>query len=281
MLILLRLSKVPLCLLIGVSALFGYLFGQPDGWQTGLRVAFAVFLVAAGAATFNSIQERHVDGRMERTSNRPLVTGEISLPVAYLVGFIFAAVGLVLLKVISTFSAALGLLALLLYNLVYTPLKKVSIWALVPGAICGALPPVIGLSCTAMPISSFPGLLIFSMLVLWQFPHFWLVMLAHREDYLGVGLPNFFLHFTDNQLRRLFITWVSALAFVMLLFTVIPDSMHIMARIFILLNTISLLVTFSRMPHFCTAFCAKKLFVALNLFLLLHMAGIVCGRVLS
>jgi len=152
MLILLRLAKAPLCLLIGVSALFGYLYGQPDGWPEGLVVAFSVFLLAAGGATFNSIQERRIDSRMERTSRRPLVTGEISLLSAFLVGFCCVAVGLFSLWSIATFSGVLGLLALLLYNLVYTPLKMVSIWALVPGAVCGALPPVIGLSCTEMHV---------------------------------------------------------------------------------------------------------------------------------
>lgn len=279
MLILLRLAKVPLCLLIGISALFGYLYGQPHSWLEGLSVAFSVFLLAAGGATFNSIQERTIDGRMERTSLRPLVTGEVSLPAAFIIGILFATAGLILLwSISSVFSAVLGVLALFLYNMVYTPLKPLSIWALVPGAVCGALPPVIGLSCTAIPIFSFAGLLIFSMMVLWQVPHFWLVILAHRKDYVEGEIVNFFNYFTEYQLKKLFVTWIGALAVVMLLYAAIPDNLNNVARFFILLNAILLVGTFVRLPTSWTNNGAKRLFRALNLFLLLHMFGVIWGR---
>ena len=268
-----RLAKVPLCLLIACSTAFGASLAPGSSLPSGWAVSAGVFLLAMGAATLNSLQEVASDSLMQRTKNRPLVRGELSVKFAALQTGLLICSGLVILQLasISGVSPGLGFVALLLYNGFYTPLKKVTLYALVPGAICGAIPPLIGLAAMGGELLSHQALLLFALLILWQIPHFFLVQLQHKHDYLASVQPSFLQKFSETGLRKLAVAWISSLGFVMLLFTISPmvesfrqcGLVGINAAVFTFMISRQLLLQKSRNY--------KMLFISLNTMLVFHM----------
>jgi len=108
--------------------------------------------------------------------------------------------------------AGLGLFALIWYNGVYTPLKRRTAFALLPGALCGALPPLMGWAAAGGGFADHRVVLLAGLLVLWQIPHFWLFALRHREDFARAGLPTVFDRLAPAQVGRLARHWILALA---------------------------------------------------------------------
>ena len=208
-----RLTRLHLSLLVAFSALAGYLFhpAEPQPMLAFLLVA-GVWLLSAGASALNQAQERDVDARMERTCKRPLVTGRLSLPSGLLIALVLSSGGLLaLLATGAQKLVLLGFFSLVWYNGVYTYLKKVTPFAVLPGALCGALPPVMGWVLAGGGIVDYPILMLAAIIVLWQVPHFWLLALAYPEDIRKSGLPNLFSSIRPEQLRRLCLIWIVAL----------------------------------------------------------------------
>lgn len=275
----LQLAKVPLCLLIGFAALFGAVLASPDLSLPKLLVAIGVFVVATGAASLNSLQELQLDGRMARTRNRPLPAGLLTPVQAGCQAFLLLLLGLLIVAAGAKelLPAAVTVVAVVLYNGVYTPLKQKSILAIVPGALCGALPAYIGwLAGGGGPIAT--AFLLVALFVLWQIPHFWLVILSYSEDYAAGRLPNLLNRFDEKGLKRLLVTWIGALSSVMLMFGALPYPMSTVIRYGIVANGLFLPAVFfywlARNPA-----NYRFLFIALNCALLLHMVLMCAGRI--
>ncbi len=150
--------------------------------------SIGVMLLVAGANISNCWMERDVDVYMERTKNRPLVTGSLKNSEAFLGAAICSAAGLALLHYFSNpLTLFLGLIALLSYVLLYTPLKRRSTISLFVGAIPGALPPVMGWTAVRGDLSTTASLL-FWILFLWQLPHFISIAIYRRDEYARAGL---------------------------------------------------------------------------------------------
>jgi protoheme IX farnesyltransferase len=145
-------------------------------------------LLVGSANVLNSFLERDVDAKMRRTCQRPIPSGRIDPWSALGMGLVaasFAVPGLVM--VANPLTAAIGLGAWLLYVTIYTPLKRVTPWALEIGAIPGALPPLMGWTAVTGAIQS-PGLALFAIMVFWQLPHFLSIALYLDEDYARGGI---------------------------------------------------------------------------------------------
>ncbi len=275
------LAKAPLCLLVGYSALFGFFLADPTVSVRALLTGVGLFLLATGAATLNSIQEHHIDAHMERTKERPLPRKAVSLSRAGFQAILLLGAGIVVLNAVSPtiFPLCVAVFALVLYNGIYTPLKQQSVLAIVPGAVCGALPPYIGWLVAGGGKTGFEPSLLITLMVLWQVPHFWLVLLHHREDYKSGVIPSLFSLFQEETIRRFFITWIGGLVSVMILFTILPSISGSVIRILIILNSFSLL------GCFFLRFRSKQrnnyilLFVLLNGSLFLHMTIIAVGNI--
>jgi protoheme IX farnesyltransferase len=145
----------------------------------------------AAANALNMVIERDSDARMKRTMTRPIPSGLISANAGILAGIIYAGVGLASLVLFAnTVTAAVGLAALIVYVAVYTPLKKVSPWALVVGAIPGAAPPLMGWTAATGSLDT-AGFALFSVLFLWQVPHFIGISVWRKDDYARAGMPTY------------------------------------------------------------------------------------------
>ena len=184
------LGKPRITGLVLVTTLLGYLLAETASDAVRLLLTLlGTGLVAAGASAFNQIWERDLDAKMRRTADRPLPAGRIEvLPAAALAfGASFAGI-LVLALGADILAAGLAAATLLLYVLIYTPLKTVTSLSTVIGAVPGALPPVIGWAAASGRID--PGaMVLFTVLFLWQTPHFLAIAWLYREDYARAGFP--------------------------------------------------------------------------------------------
>lgn len=277
----LKLAKFNLCLLIGGAAMFGYSLAAISFSLDMLLVGCGLLILATGAATANSLQEQRLDGRLERTRNRPLPRGRITSGQAGLQALILITAGLsVICSVTETLvPVSVAVLAVLLYNGIYTPLKQKTVLAIVPGALCGALPSYIGwLAGGGRPVS-FPAALLLTLFILWQIPHFWLVMLRFQDDYDGRTLPSLLQQFDEKQLVRFMVTWIGSMAVVMLLFATLLHAP--LFQVTIAVNVVLMIVVVGGGLALSRSRNYRLVFVLFNLFFLLHMAVVVMGRLVA
>ncbi len=144
-------------------------------------------LIVGGANALNMWWERDVDGLMARTRNRPLPSGRLSPDVALAFGLVLAALSVPMLFMVNVTAGLLGLVALASYVLVYTPLKRHTYFAVLVGAVPGAIPPLLGWSTVTGSLGLGGGLL-FLFLFLWQIPHFAAITIFRADDYARAGL---------------------------------------------------------------------------------------------
>ncbi len=278
----LHLAKLPLCLMVAFSSAFGYTLALPVINIQLFSCAMAVLLLATGAASYNSLQEIRFDALMERTKNRPLITHKLTEKQALTQAISLAVCGIIVLagSSQSVIAVGVGISALLIYNFVYTLLKKKTVLSIIPGALCGAFPPLIGWLSGGGAFFSFQALLVVILLILWQVPHFFLVLLNHKKDYLESVSPNMLQMLKENSLQRIFISWIGALAVIMITFTVIPNKLSDIGRVCICVNALLLFLVFvnnlflRRSPNY------HYLFFHLN-FSLCFMMVVVCTEVIK
>jgi protoheme IX farnesyltransferase len=145
-------------------------------------------LLVGSASTLNMFLERDVDGRMRRTRGRPLPAGRLSPRLALWFGLVQAAVAIPMLSLgANALTGVLGAVSLVLYVLVYTPLKRVTTWSLLIGALPGAAPPLLGWTAASGTIDA-ASLALFGVLFFWQMPHFLAIALFRGEEYAAAGL---------------------------------------------------------------------------------------------
>lgn len=179
-----RLSSLVLC-----TTAVGIWVAPPGlGAARSLAVLAGTAAAVAAANTLNNVKERDTDRFMQRTAGRPLAAGRLSWRAAQRGAWALAAVALaVLASAGNLITALLGLLALVSYAYVYTPMKRVSAWAVVVGAVPGALPPLMGWSAATGGLGP-PGWALFALLFVWQLPHFLAIAVALSDDYAEAGL---------------------------------------------------------------------------------------------
>lgn len=184
-----ELIKARLSLLVLLTTLVGLYCGSGgklEFWRT-LFTLVGTSLVAAAAAALNEWIERDLDARMIRTAQRPLPTGRISPDEALVGGAVMAGVGLgILFFGVNAPVAFLAGMTLALYLFVYTPMKKWTALNTLVGAVPGAIPPLIGFAAGRGNLGM-EGWALFSILFLWQIPHFLAIAWRHREDYRRAG----------------------------------------------------------------------------------------------
>lgn len=212
------LMKIPVSALGASAALLGFAACRPDSAAAALLAGAAVFLLSAGACTLNNYQDRAFDGLAERTRRRALPSGRLAPRQALTQAALLLGAGLAGLFFCSASPLAplAGLLAVLLYNAVYTPLKKKTLAALIPGLLCGTLPPLVGWLAAGGEISSPRLFYLMALFGVWQLPHLWLLALANGGDRLPRPAPSFLDSLSPAQLRRLVLTWTAAFAFLSL-----------------------------------------------------------------
>ena len=184
-----ELTKPRITFMVMITAAAGFWLASVGPLDLALFLATltGTGLVAAGASCLNQLAERETDGRMDRTSGRPLPAGRVDALPAAVFGTALSLLGsVVLFFAVNRTTAVVGLVTLALYVLVYTPLKRRTSLCTVVGAIPGALPPVMGWTGASDALSA-EAWVLFAILFLWQMPHFLAIAVAWRDDYARGG----------------------------------------------------------------------------------------------
>jgi len=253
-----------------------------------LPVLAGILLQACGAAALNQVQDAALDRRMGRTAGRPIPAGRISRG-----GALAGSLALLLAGTAVSWAAygpapaLLGFAAAIVYNGVYTPLKRVTPFAALPGALVGALPPMAGWAAAGGWLSDPTIHQIAFFFFLWQMPHFWLLLMHYEKDYVAGGLPSLFDRFTRRQIGQLTFVWIAAVAvasILMPLFSLfqaaLPRYAVAVAGLVVVLRALALL-----RPEAAEAVAAapfgrlyKLRFMEINTFVLLVSAALVADR---
>ncbi|MFT3694264.1 MAG: heme o synthase [Kofleriaceae bacterium] len=155
--------------------------------STALVLLAGTGLIVGAANTLNMWLERDVDCLMSRTKNRPLPGQRLAPATALVFGAILGVAAIPTLLVAGVIPAALGLLALILYVGVYTPMKQRSIWSTWVGAVPGAMPALMGWTAATGRIDA-PGLAVFGVLFFWQIPHTHAIGIYRQREYAAAGM---------------------------------------------------------------------------------------------
>jgi protoheme IX farnesyltransferase len=265
------LIKIKITAAVSFTTAVGYLLAVE---KLSLEILFpiiGIFLLACGSAALNQYQERKTDGLMSRTSNRPLPANRIQPRTALFIIFVLVAAGILVLYFGTNIQATLlGIFAMIWYNGVYTPLKRKTAFAAVPGALIGAIPPMVGWVAGSGYIFDPQIILIASFFFIWQVPHFWLLLLMSGDDYERAGLPSLTEIFSISQISRITFIWMIATAVTVLIIMNFGVIQSIIVKIFLLVSTLWLcwhaaqILKIQKKP-----FPFKFAFISINVFALL------------
>ena len=185
-----ELTKPRIAFMLVLTSAAGFYLGSTQGFNFTLFVnaMIGIALLAFGVATLNQYIERKTDALMDRTAKRPLPTSKVSPNEALIFGVAqCAAAELYLLFLVNALTAGLGLIVIIGYVLLYTPLKTRTSASTAIGALPGAMPPLMGWTSAADSIN-LGAWTLFALLFLWQFPHFLAIATMYREQYAKAGI---------------------------------------------------------------------------------------------
>ncbi len=185
-----------LALSVVFSSLAGYLLGvETVDFKTLILLALGGYFMVGASNAYNQIIEKDLDALMNRTKNRPIPAGRMSVTTAFIIATVFTLLGIIILYTINKQTAMFGAISIFLYTCVYTPLKTKTPLAVFVGAIPGAIPFMLGWVAATDDFGIEPGTL-FALQFFWQFPHFWSIGWFLYEDYKRGG---FFMLPTGKQ----------------------------------------------------------------------------------
>lgn len=194
-----ELSKARLSALVVITTMTGFLLACQDSLDSWLFfwTTLGTACTAFGANSFNQWWELYRDSRMERTRKRPIPTGQITRRNAFFWALLVSATGIAILSSkVNFLTAFLALSNILLYVLVYTPLKPISSLCTLVGAVCGAIPPMMGWTAVTGHLG-YGAWLLGATLFIWQIPHFLSLAWLYRDDYARGGFR--MLPITDQR----------------------------------------------------------------------------------
>jgi len=208
---LLELSKVRITFAVSLTTITGYVLAS-GRFDAGLILpTLGIFLLACGSSALNHYQEKDKDAQMERTKNRPIPSGQISPTGAILWAMLLSVTGSLLIYFGSgMLTLQLAILALIWYNFIYTPLKKKTAFAVVPGSVIGALPPLVGWVAGGGSLADSRALIIAFFFFIWQVPHFWLLLLKYGKEYEKAGYPSLTSIYSEKQIKYTTFIWTMA-----------------------------------------------------------------------
>lgn len=240
-----ELSKWKLSLAVSFSAVTGYLLysgGEPGGV---ILTATGVLLLSAGASALNQYTERSIDALMERTAGRPLPSGRMAPAAAFVVALVLLAAGSAVLARGGTWPVLLGVLNVIIYNFVYTGLKKKSTLAIIPGALVGAVPPLIGYTAAGGAITDTRIMLFALFMFLWQMPHFWLLLIRYGDEYEKAGIKTLHTIMGERSIMRLIMAWITGSSLLLWILTAILMPFSATAALIMLLLNTAFIIAFA------------------------------------
>ncbi len=209
--ILLELVKFRITVLVSFTTVLGYFLASENLGFAFVYPVVGIFLLACSSAALNQYQEVNTDMMMDRTKNRPIPSGKISRNNVLIISVILLLAGTSILFFKTNFGTLFtGLLTFYWYNAVYTPLKKKTALAIIPGSLVGALPPVAGWLAAGGSLLDLKIGIVALYFFVWQIPHFWLLLLLYGNDFKKGGFPVLTDLYSETFIKR--ITFVLLIA---------------------------------------------------------------------
>lgn len=257
--------------MVTISALVGYIL-VPAKFElvTFIWLFLGVYLLAGGACGINQWQEKDIDAKMSRTRKRPIPAGQIKQGTALFISLFMIFMGFCILCFNGQLPALLGVANVIFYNLLYTPLKTRSPLSIIPGAVVGAVPPMIGWTSAGGDILH-PNILFIAIFMFsWQLPHFWLLLIMYGKEYEKAGFSSISKYLNQKQIKHLVFFWTVLTSLFIFLYPVFNiDGSTLLFAVLVLLN-IGFIFLFYRLLFGETrAKSIKKAFIAINSFMLL------------
>lgn len=276
------LIKYKLSLAVAFSAGTGYFLYRNSFDLSLIPLLTGVFMLASGSAALNQFTEREQDSKMERTMGRAIPSKKMTLPAAVNLIAALMVSGSCLLLVNGIFPLVLGILNVILYNLVYTSLKKTTALAIIPGALVGAIPPVIGFTSAGGAIWDTKILLFSTLMFLWQMPHFWLLLIRYGREYRNAGFVTISDYLNNTQIRNIVFLWILLTSlFLMFFFGFTNLFGKIFSYLVLILNPLFIvffyrMLFFQKKPNYL-----KGAFIMLNAFSILIMLLLIIDSLLT
>ncbi len=267
-----ELTKWKLSLAVAFSAVTGYLVFAGDAGGSLIVVAAGVFLLSSGAAALNQYTERTSDALMTRTAGRPLPSGRMTPVTASMVAVIMLASGSLLLGFSGLVPLMLGLANVILYNVAYTGLKKVTSLAIIPGALVGAVPPLIGYTAAGGGVTDTVIILFALFMFLWQMPHFWLLLVRYGSEYERAGIRTIYGSLSTGQINRLVLVWITGSSLLLWILAGMFLPFEVPVAVLLLVLNVAFIAAFARIIKVPDAEGrSRNAFILINSFSLLIM----------
>jgi len=279
---LLELSKVRITFAVSLTTITGYVLASGQ-FDAGLILpTIGIFILACGSSALNHYQEKDKDARMERTRNRPIPSGRISANGALIFAILLTIIGSAIIYFGSGFLAMqLGILALIWYNAIYTPLKKKTAFAVVPGSVIGAIPPMVGWVAGGGSLADPRAMIIAFFFFIWQVPHFWLLLLKFGKEYEAAGFPSITSFYTNKQIKNTTFIWTMATAVTALMLPVFGVVNSAVIALGMLAAVVWLVIVFSKLLRSGDEkFNARYYFIKINYFVLFMIIFLAVDSVL-
>jgi len=205
----LELIKVRITFFVGMSAIFGSVLAAKEISASMMLPVLGIFLLSCGSAALNHYQERNTDLLMHRTNRRPLPSGIVTpqAVLSLILALSITGSALILFSGNVT-SLLLSWLAFVSYNAVYTPLKRVTPFAVIPGSFVGSFPVMAGWAAAGGYFLDPKLISITIFFFIWQIPHFWLLMDMYSADYERANFPTLRMYFSEKTLSILTYLWI-------------------------------------------------------------------------
>lgn len=276
------LGKYRISVSVAITAVVGYLLYEVKFDLSLVLTFFGTMLMSMGSASYNHWQERNIDPMMERTKKRPMASGRMSSSKGFAISSILALLGMLLLLGTGVIGAMLvGLVTLLTYNLVYTPMKRVSNLAVIPGAIVGGLPPLIGWVAAGGYYDAPTIWALALFLFLWQMPHFWLLLLLFDDQYEKAGYVMLNKSLNRAQIGRVTFVWIVSLASIALIIPFYGVIVNIFTQILFFIAELALVYNARYLlERELDRKRIRKTFMFINIYVLLILILIIIDKII-
>jgi protoheme IX farnesyltransferase len=280
--VIILLTRFPVSLAVTFTAFAALVLSQATLSFSSLIPIAGIFLLASGASAFNQYQEWPYDELMERTRKRPIPSRRISTAEALRIAMIFIIGGMLLLLYYAPpICFILGFINLIWYNGIYTYLKRKTAFAVVPGALTGAIPIFMGWTAGGGSLLAPEALFLAFFLFLWQMPHFWMLTLKYGDEYRKAGFPVLTDFFTVFQIKTVVMGWMTASSGASILL-VYFKIIHLPGLGYSIVGfNIALLLLMAYQLFIVKAMRYRLIFATANLFMMIVMLSLIADRFIT